>query len=331
MVGGAGYIGSHVCKQLKQKGFTPVVYDNLSTGHRALVKWGPFAQGELEDEARLSEVMTRYKAVAVMHFAASSYVGESVTNPEKYYMNNVLGTLKLLRVMRRHDLNTLIFSSTCATYGEAKQIPIPLDHPQAPINPYGVGKRLVEQVLEDYAHAYGFKSISLRYFNAAGSDALGESYEKHLPETHLIPLAIQAALNPQSSLTLFGEDYETPDGSCIRDYIHVTDLADAHILSLQALLDGQPTRLAYNLGNGTGFSVKEVIQCVEKVTGKKVAVVSGERREGDPPILIGDAKEALQELHWKPQHSSLENIVSTAVTGYSKAYRDNGKEAENHS
>jgi UDP-arabinose 4-epimerase len=311
VTGGAGYIGSHACKALAKAGYTPIAFDNLVYGHKWAVKWGPLEIGDIADRKRLDAVIEQYQPEAVMHFAAYAYVGESVENPGKYYRNNVSGTLTLIEAMRDHGIDKLIFSSTCATYGIPEQVPITEDHPQKPINPYGMSKLMIEQILQDFDHAHGLRSISLRYFNAAGADPDGEIGESHDPETHLIPLVLDAAAGIRPVITVFGDDYDTPDGTCIRDYIHVSDLADAHLLALQALESGAGT-IAYNLGNGIGFSVREVIQAVERVTRRAVPFEIGPRREGDPSHLVGDAGLAQRELGWRPFQYDLERIVSTA-------------------
>jgi UDP-arabinose 4-epimerase len=311
VTGGAGYIGSHACKALAKAGYTPIAYDNLIYGHEWAVKWGPFEQGDILDRKRLDEAIRQYQPAAIMHFAAYAYVGESVEDPGKYYRNNVVGSLTLLEAMRDNDIKNFVFSSTCATYGEPEQIPIPEDHNQAPINPYGHSKLMIEQMLSDFEVAHNLKSVSLRYFNAAGADPDGETGEDHDPETHLIPLVLDAATGKRPSITIFGDDYDTPDGTCIRDYIHVTDLADAHVRALKYLeQDGKTTK--YNLGNGKGFSVKEVIDTAKKVTGKEIPVVIGKRRPGDPPRLVGDAERIRKELNWQPQYAELETIIETA-------------------
>ena len=311
VTGGAGYIGSHSCKALARAGYLPVAFDNLVHGHRWAVRWGPLEVGDIADRARLDAVIEQYRPVAVMHFAAFSYVGESVSDPGKYYRNNVAGTLTLLEAMRDHGIDRLIFSSTCATYGVPLEIPITEAHPQAPINPYGASKWMIERMLADFGAAHGLRSVALRYFNAAGADPEAEIGEDHDPETHLIPLVLDAAAGRRPHITVFGEDYETPDGTCIRDYIHVTDLADAHVLALRALDAGEPGA-AYNLGNGLGFSVQEVIDHAREVTGLKVPVVAGARRPGDPPRLVGDARRATTELGWQPRYADLDRIIETA-------------------
>ncbi|MEM6446279.1 MAG: UDP-glucose 4-epimerase GalE [Cyanobacteria bacterium P01_D01_bin.123] len=311
VTGGAGYIGSHACKALAQAGFTPITYDNFAYGHPWAVKWGPLEEGDIADRDRLDRVLDTYEPIAVMHFAAFAYVGESVENPGKYYRNNVAGTLTLLEAMRDCSIPHLVFSSTCATYGVPNIIPIPETHPQKPINPYGTTKLMVESILRDFDKAHGSTSICLRYFNAAGADPDGETGEAHSPETHLIPLVLDAALGKRSHITIFGDDYDTPDGTCIRDYIHVTDLASAHVLALQKLLEGNSST-AYNLGNGQGFSVKQVIDVARTVCDRSIPVQMGQRRPGDPPRLIGDASRAKTELGWQPAYADLETIVRTA-------------------
>ncbi len=311
VTGGAGYIGSHACKALAQAGYTPVTYDNLVYGHRWAVRWGPLEVGDIADRARLDAVIAQYRPAAVMHFAAYAYVGESVQDPGKYYRNNVAGTLTLLEAMRDHGIDTLIFSSTCATYGIPDQVPIAEDHPQRPINPYGASKWMIERILQDFDAAHGLRSIALRYFNAAGADPDGDIGEAHDPETHLIPLVLDAAAGKRPAITVYGDDYDTPDGTCIRDYIHVTDLANAHVVALKALQAG-PATTAYNLGNGQGFSVREVIAAAEAVTGRPVPVHIGARRSGDPARLVGDARRIRQALGWTPRHQALEAMLATA-------------------
>ena len=317
VTGGAGYIGSHACKALAQAGYTPVTYDNLVYGHPWAAKWGPLEEGDIADRPRLDGVLRRYKPVAVMHFAAYAYVGESVEDPGKYYRNNVAGTLTLLEAMRDHSIENFVFSSTCATYGVPEQVPIVETHPQCPVNPYGSSKLMIEQILRDFEQAHGLRSIALRYFNAAGADPEGRIGEDHDPETHLIPLVLDAALGRRPHITIFGEDYDTPDGTCIRDYIHVDDLADAHILALRALHNGAGST-AYNLGNGQGFSVREVIDQARSVTGCNIETRVGPRRPGDPPRLIGDATKIKQDLDWRPASADLNEILRTAWRWHSK-------------
>jgi UDP-arabinose 4-epimerase len=312
VTGGAGYIGSHACKALARAGYTPVVYDNLVRGHEWAVKWGPFERGDILDGARLAEVVAAHRPAAVMHFAAFAYVGESVAEPAKYYRNNVQGTLCLLAAMRAVGVDKLVFSSSCATYGIPAETPIREDMPQAPINPYGATKLMVEQILADYRAAYGLQSVALRYFNAAGADPDGEIGEAHEPETHLIPLALDAAAGDRPNVTIHGGDYETPDGACIRDYVHVSDIAQAHVLALAALVGGRPLRPAYNLGGGPALSVAEVIGAASLVTGRNIPVVIGPRRPGDPPVLTADASLAAAELGWRPAYPGIEEMIAHA-------------------
>jgi len=309
--GGAGYIGAHACKALAAAGHQPVTYDNLVHGHREQVRWGPFEQGDTRDRARLDAVLAAHRPAAAMHFAAFAYVGESVADPAKYWANNVHGSLVLLEALRDHGVERLVFSSTCATYGEPSQVPIPDDHPQWPVNPYGWSKLAVERMLADFHRAHGLRSVALRYFNAAGADPAAETGEDHDPETHLIPLLLDVAAGRREALTLFGDDYPTADGTCIRDYVHVSDLADAHVQAL-AWLQANDTAAAFNLGNGQGFSVREVIDCARRVTGCPIAVRPGPRRPGDPPALVGDAARARAELGWTPRLADLDTIVATA-------------------
>lgn len=318
VTGGAGYIGSHACKALANAGYQPIVYDNLLYGHKWAVQWGPLIIGDISDQQKLREVFETYKPQAVMHFAAFAYVGESVHDPAKYYKNNVVGTIHLLEAMRESNIQSIIFSSSCATYGTPTQLPIPEDHDQNPINPYGKSKWMIEHVLADYEKAYGLQSISLRYFNAAGADPEGLIGESHDPETHLIPLVLDAASGKRPSITIFGDDYDTHDGTCVRDYIHVEDLAKAHVLALQALQEGQKTR-AFNLGNGNGYSIKEIIESVERVTGLTVPVEMGPRREGDPASLIGSAETIKQQLGWNPRFPNIDDIIKTAWNWHQKS------------
>lgn len=311
LTGGAGYIGSHAAKYFAAQGLTPVVYDNLSKGHREAVQWGPLEVGDIADQSRLVEVLTSYKPVAVVHFAAHAYVGESVAHPAMYYANNVTGTLSLLEAMHQTGVNRILFSSTCATYGVPDTFPILETVPQNPVNPYGKSKLMVEKILEDFDTAYGIESVCLRYFNAAGADPEGMIGECHDPETHLIPLALDAVSGRGPALNIFGSDYPTPDGTCIRDYIHVTDLAQAHYLALRHLLAGKGSA-RFNLGNGKGYSVQDVINAVGRVAGKPVPANFAPRRAGDPPALVGSADKARAELGWVPQHDSLDAIVETA-------------------
>lgn len=311
VTGGAGYIGSHTCKALARAGYLPVSYDNLVYGHEWAVQWGPLVIGDIADRSRLDEVMVKYRPRAVLHFAAYAYVGESVDNPGKYYRNNVAGTLNLLEAMRDHGVNSMVFSSSCATYGIPREIPITEGHPQIPINPYGASKLMVEQMLRDFHGAHRINSISLRYFNAAGADSAGEIGEDHEPETHLVPLVLDVAIGQREAITIFGDDYDTPDGTCIRDYIHVSDLADAHTLALK-LLEAKSGCDAYNLGNGQGVSVKEVIEMAREMTGREISVKIGPRRPGDPTRLVGDATKAKNKLGWRPNRADLKQIIGDA-------------------
>lgn len=317
VTGGAGYIGSHCCKELSKKGFQPVTIDNLVYGHEDFVKWGEFFNGDVGDPAPLKKCLDQHKIEAVMHFAAYAYVGESVEDPVKYYENNLRNTIQLLHAVLDHNIKYFVFSSTCATYGHPQKTPIDEDHPQNPINPYGKTKRMIEEILQDYRNAYGLKYISLRYFNAAGADPETEVGEDHDPETHLIPLVLDAAIGKRKDIKVFGTDYQTPDGTCIRDYIHVTDLAQAHILALQRLMDGADSN-AYNLGNGQGFSVLEIIERARKITGKNITVENSDRRPGDPPVLIASNEKAVKELGWKPQYADIDDIIGTAWRWHQK-------------
>lgn len=309
--GGAGYIGSHVNKQLNLESYDTIVFDNLIYGHREAVKWGKFVQGNLCNETDIEAVFAHHLIDAVFHFAAYAYVGESVIQPEKYYYNNVVNTLNLLKVMRKHGCNQIIFSSTCATYGEPEKVPITEDMPQNPINPYGMTKLTVERIFQDYARAYGLKYVVLRYFNAAGADPDGEIGESHNPETHLIPLVLDAASGKRPDVKVFGTDYDTPDGSCIRDYIHVTDLASAHLLALHYLEKGRESEF-FNLGNASGTSVLEVVDSVKRVTGRDFRVTLADRRAGDPAKLVGSSDKAQQILGWKPMFGDIDTIVEHA-------------------
>lgn len=309
--GGAGYIGSHINKELNKEGYETVVFDNLVYGHRKAVKWGTFEQGDLAHMDEIERVFQTYKIDAVFHFAAYAYVGESVTEPEKYYYNNVVNTLNLLHVMKKYGCDKFIFSSTCATYGEPERIPITEDMVQKPINPYGATKLMIERMLQDYHNAYGLKYAGLRYFNAAGADPDGELGESHEPETHLIPLVLDAAGGQRPDIKVFGTDYETRDGSCIRDYIHVKDLAAAHLLALHHLENGGESDF-FNLGNEIGTSVLEVIDSVKKITGREFPVVMTSRRPGDPKILVGGSEKAKNILGWKPVYTDIDEIVKHA-------------------
>jgi UDP-glucose-4-epimerase GalE len=311
VTGGAGYIGSHTAKFLAHAGFQPIVVDNLQRGHREAVKWGPLIEADVADRNALETVFERYPIQAVFHFAAFAYVGESMRAPDLYFRNNVFATLNLLDVMRTRGVNRIVFSSTCATYGNPVRIPIDEDHIQQPVNPYGESKRMVERLLYWYGSAYGLQWVALRYFNAAGADPEGQLGEDHDPETHLIPLAIDAATDSSKALEIYGTDYDTPDGTAIRDYLHVTDLASAHLAALR-YLDAGGASTAFNLGTGRGYSVREVTAMVERVSGSKLQVREVGRRAGDPPCLIADATKSAAVMGWRPQHSGLEEIVQTA-------------------
>ncbi|OKH56293.1 UDP-glucose 4-epimerase GalE [Calothrix sp. HK-06] len=323
VTGGAGYIGSHTVLALKRAGYEVVILDNLVYGHRDLVEKVLHVElvvGDTNDRTLLDKLFTTRAFDAVMHFSAYAYVGESVSDPAKYYRNNVIGTITLLEAMLAASIKNFVFSSTCATYGVPNQVPIPEDHPQNPINPYGATKLMVERILTDFDVAYGLKSVRFRYFNAAGADPSGNLGEDHNPETHLIPLVLQTALGLRDSVSIFGTDYPTPDGTCIRDYIHVSDLADAHILGLEYLLKGGDSTV-FNLGNGSGFSVREVIDTAIKVTGKEIKAIECERRPGDPPALIGSGDKARQTLGWEPKYSSIEDILTHAWAWHQKRHK----------
>ncbi|MGQ9864916.1 MAG: UDP-glucose 4-epimerase GalE [Pseudanabaenaceae cyanobacterium] len=314
VTGGAGYIGSHGVLALQAAGHTPIVLDNLVFGHRELVEdvlKVELVVGDIGDRSLLDRLFRERAIDAVMHFSAFAYVGESVTHPAKYYRNNVAATLTLLEAMVAAQVSRFIFSSTCATYGIPQTVPIPEDHPQNPINPYGRSKWMVEQLLADFGAAYGLQSVCFRYFNAAGADPLGRLGEDHNPETHLIPLLLLTALGHRSHLELYGTDYPTPDGTCIRDYVHVSDLAQAHVLGLEYLLAGHPTTV-FNLGNGNGFSVQEAIAVAETVTGRTLPIRVAPRRPGDPPILVGSSDRARQILGWVPTYPDLQAMVTHA-------------------
>jgi UDP-glucose-4-epimerase GalE len=311
VTGGAGYIGAHCCQELAARGFYPVVYDNLVKGHREQVRWGEFFQGDIGDAARLDAVCQRFRIQAAMHFAAFIEVGESMADPLKYYANNVAGSLQLIRALVRHGIDYLVFSSSAAVYGDPQQVPIDEEHPTRPLSPYGWSKRMVETMLADCGRAYGLRYVALRYFNAAGADAAARIGERHDPESHLIPRILEAALDHERPIHVYGTDYPTPDGSCIRDYVHVTDLARAHVLALERLLDGKPGG-AFNLGQGRGYSVLEVLRCAAEITGKQIPVQAGPRRPGDPPILIASNQKARDLLGWIPEQSNLEHIIASA-------------------
>lgn len=319
IAGGAGYIGSHMMLALRDAGYDAVAFDNLSRGHADAVFDAPLVVGDLRSTADLEVCFRSRQIDLVMHFAALAYVGESVGSPEEYYQNNVVGALNLLQAMRKHGCDLFVFSSTCSTYGEPRQVPIPEDHPQDPINPYGRSKLMIEQALADYAHAYGTKSVSLRYFNAAGCDPQARVGERHEPETHLIPLVLAEAMRTkkggdpaQTTLRVFGSDFPTVDGSCVRDYIHVSDLCSAHLLAAERLLAGKVEGFeAYNLANGVGFSVLQVIEACREVTGQPIRYRMEGRRAGDPANLIGECARAHTVLGWKPEHAELRTIIRT--------------------
>ena len=311
VVGGAGYIGSHMCKHLAKHGYLPIVLDNLSRGHEKAVKWGPFFEGSISDRNILKRVFSENRIDAVMHYAAYCYVEESVTDPSMYYQNNLADTICLLSEMVEAEIKKIVFSSSCAVYGEPEEIPITENHPQNPVNPYGRTKYMVEQVLDDFKYAYGVEFVSLRYFNAAGADPEGELGEDHNPETHLIPLTIQAAAGKREEIRIYGNDYPTRDGTCIRDYIHVEDLAESHLSALKRLLSGKGGG-TYNLGNGQGYSVREVIDITRRITGKPIKDRAVDRRDGDPAVLVGSSDKAAHELDWNPRFPDLESIVETA-------------------
>lgn len=323
VTGGAGYIGSHAVQALLKAGYQVVILDNLVYGHRDLVEQVLQVKliiGDIEDRSLLDDLFQTYEIAAVMHFSAYAYVGESVTNPAKYYRNNVVATLTLLEAMLAASIKNFVFSSTCATYGVPKFIPITEDHPQNPINPYGSTKLMVERILSDFDVAYGLKSVCFRYFNAAGADPSGLLGEDHHPETHLIPLVLQTALGKRESISIFGTDYSTPDGTCIRDYIHVNDLADAHVLGLEYLLQSGESDV-FNLGNGNGFSVREIIAAAKEVTDINIPVQECNRRPGDPPVLIGSSDKAKSILGWQPQYPEIKDIVSHAWNWHRKRHK----------
>ena len=309
--GGAGYIGSHMAKWLAMRGIEVTVLDNLSTGHREAVRWGRLVEADLLKPETLEPVFAATRFDAVMHFCARSLVGESMAQPYDYYANNVTGTLNLLQAMRRHGVDRLVFSSTAAVFGQPISRRIDEDHPKQPISPYGASKLMVERILADAAVAYGLRSVALRYFNAAGASAEGDIGESHEPETHLIPSVLRAALRTGPALKLFGDDYPTPDGTCVRDYVHVDDLAQAHQLALD-YLELHPGAHAFNLGNGQGFSVREVIATAQRITSLRIPSSVAPRREGDPPVLVASSDKARRELRWVPVHTALDTIIESA-------------------
>jgi UDP-glucose 4-epimerase len=311
VVGGAGYIGAHMVGVLLKAKFKVITLDNLSTGHRELHPGGLLIEGSLGDAKLLDNIFSTQRIDAVMHFAAYSLVGESVADPLKYYRNNLAATTELLDAMKRHNINRFIFSSTAAVYGEPNQVPISEDHPCAPTNPYGATKLAVERMLQDCAAAHNLKFMALRYFNAAGADESGKLGERHEPETHLIPLILKVATAEREHVKIFGTDYPTPDGTCIRDYIHVGDLAQAHLLALDALLSGKDSGI-YNLGNSRGYSVRQVIEAARRVTGHEIPAVESDPRSGDPAILVADSAKIREELGWQPRFEDLENMIQSA-------------------
>jgi len=319
VTGGAGYIGSHTVKALKAAGHQPVIFDDFSTGHRSFLRGTPAVEGDLCNAKDLEGAFSKYAIEGVLHFAGKALVGESTEKPELYYQTNVLGGLNLLNAMKQHGVKYLIFSSSCATYGVPENVPIREDHPQNPINPYGESKLAFERAMRWFHEAHGLEYLSLRYFNAAGADRDGEFGEDHLPETHLIPLVLQAAAGSRPDVQVFGTDYPTPDGTCLRDYIHVSDLARAHVLGLQALIQGRSQSQAINLGTGHGYSVREVIEAVRRVTGRNFKARETGRRAGDPPVLVAAVDRAKKALAWTATDSDLDNIVKSAWNWQEKA------------
>jgi UDP-arabinose 4-epimerase len=320
VTGGAGYIGSHACKSLARAGYRPVAYDSLVRGHRAAVRWGPLVEADLADTERLADTIKRFEVAAVMHFAAFAYVGESMVNPELYFRNNVGNSMRLLEAMRGAGVRHIVFSSTAATYGIPEQVPIPEDAPQRPVNPYGESKLMVERMLHWYGEAHGLTHAALRYFNAAGADLDAEIGEDHDPEPHLIPLVLQAALGHRPQIDIYGTDYPTPDGTAVRDYIHVQDLAEAHVKAIAHLLRGGAS-LELNLGTGSGHSVREVIASAERVTGLRIPWRESPRRPGDPPVLVAQASRARAALDWTPVLSDIDRILATAWAWHNRRSR----------
>jgi UDP-glucose-4-epimerase GalE len=323
VTGGAGYIGSHTCKALAHQGHTVIVYDNLSTGHRELVRWGDFVYGDILDTQRLRACIRQHRIEGIIHFAASAYVGESVIDPGKYFRNNVCGTLSIFDAMRDEGVPHIVVSGTCAVYGSPEKMPITEDTPTNPINPYGASKLFMERMLADYEKAHGIKWMSLRYFNAAGCDPDGETGEWHDPETHLIPRALMAAMGKIPALEIFGDDYPTADGTCVRDYVHVMDLADAHVRGI-TFLSGDGQSQAINLGTGQGISIRQVLAAVEEVTGRPAPHIISGRRAGDPPVLVADASKAKERLAWKSERSSLTDILDTAWSWQKYKFLESG-------
>ena len=327
VTGGAGYIGSHACKALAAAGYLPVTYDNLSRGHRRAVRWGPLVEGDLADRQAIAAALRAHQTTAVMHFAALAYVGESTGDPALYYRNNVVGALALMDAMREVAVKQIVFSSTCATYGLPDAVPIRETMAQRPINPYGETKLAIERALHWYGAAYGLRSVALRYFNAAGADRDGEIGEEHEPETHLIPLVLRAALGSAPPVAIFGSDYPTPDGTAIRDYVHVEDLAAAHVRALEYLARGG-TSTAVNLATGRGYSVREIVAAVAKAVGHDVPFREAQRREGDPPALIADPGLAAEVLGWRAQCSDLDTIIGSALGWERRRHNSPGGAAE---
>lgn len=321
VLGGAGYIGSQMNKILNKRGYSTVVFDNLIRGHRDLVKWGDFVQGDLGSLEQIRRVFSEHAIGAVMHFAAFAYVGESVKSPQLYYFNNVANSLNLFQVMLEYNVKYCVFSSSCSTYGNPVKLPISEDHIQIPINPYARSKMMIENILSDYNHAYSLKYVALRYFNAAGADFDSEIGEHHDPETHIIPIVLDVAIGKRKHVEVFGVDYPTPDGTCIRDYIHVQDLAEAHILALEYLLAGGESDV-FNLGNGQGFSVREVIETTNIITKKDNPFVEVERRPGDPAVLISLSEKARNILKWKPEYADLSVIIQSAWNWHQKRFKN---------
>jgi len=319
VAGGAGFVGAHTCKSLAKAGYLPVVLDNLSTGHGDFVRWGPLVQADLRDTGTVAETIRQHACVAVLHFAAFALVGESVAEPAKYYDNNVAGTLSLLSGMRTAECNALVFSSTCAVYGQPESVPIVENTRPEPVNPYGASKLMVERILSDFRGAYGLSSTALRYFNACGADPETEIGELRDPETHLIPRAMMALQGYVQDFAVFGTDFDTQDGTAVRDYVHVSDLADAHVAALDQLLSGSPGGV-FNLGTGTGYSVKEVLQAIETITGQRVPPATGPRRPGDPGALIADPTRAREVLGFNPVRSDIATIVETAWAWHRRAH-----------
>ncbi len=318
VTGGAGYIGSHTCKILKSLGYNPIVIDNLSTGNKWAVKWGPLIAGDISDSDLIKSTVKKYNISALIHFAAHAYVGESINNPQKYFQNNVVGSIKLLDAIMDAGVNNVVFSSSCAIYGIPNQLPISEKHPHHPINPYGESKLFIERVLQWYGNLNKFNWVALRYFNAAGADPKSEIGEWHVPETHLIPRLLDVALNRNNVIEIYGDDYDTPDGTCIRDYIHVEDLAQAHIFALEYLLKSGNS-CSFNLGTGKGYSVRQVLDIVNKVTGTDIPFKMKPRRIGDPPVLISDPTSIMNTIGWEAKYSSLEVQIDHAWKWYNRA------------